>query len=174
MLLHDVILSINSVDMAHFQNPQYGVWRSSSVESSHQVLMKQTSTTSVTVCFKREPRSKRSFLKLGRVSINTLTVHTTRPRCGIWQIIMVSHCPISSRQSGMDGMKGPPLGICIHSSLYNPLPKEFTDIVYCKCKHCTTARCSCRAKNLKCSGACACHDGICHNPYSVVTESDSD
>ena len=104
-----------TLDMAHFQNPQYGVWRSSSVESSHQVLMKQTSTTSITVCFKREPRNKRSFLQLGRVSNNTLTVHTTTPRCGIWQM---SHCPISSPQSGVDGMKSPPLGICIHSSLY--------------------------------------------------------
>ena len=62
-----------TLDMIHFQNPQYGAWRSSSVESSHQVLMKQTSTTSVTICFEREPRSKRRFLQLGKVSNSTLT-----------------------------------------------------------------------------------------------------
>ena len=90
------------------------VWRSSSVEPSHQVLMKQTSTTSITVCFKREPRSKRSFLQGASVSNNTYTVYTTRTRCGICQM---SHCPISSSQSGMDGMKRSPLVICIHSSV---------------------------------------------------------
>ena len=31
-----------------------------------------------------------------------------------------------------------------------------------------------QAKNLKCTGASACHDEICHNPYSVVIESASD
>ena len=29
------------------------------------------------------------------------------------------------------------------------LPQEFTDIVYCKCKNCATARCTCRSKQLK-------------------------
>ena len=60
--------------------------------------------------------------------------------------------------------------VYLHSqlSVENPLPKEFPDILYCKCKHCTTARCSCRAMILKCTGTCACHDGICHNPYSVI------
>ena len=36
----------------------------------------------------------------------------------------------------------------------DPLPQEFSDIVYCKCKNCASARCTCRSKQLKCTGAC--------------------
>ena len=50
-------------------------------------------------------------------------------------------------------------------------PKDFTDIVYCKCQNGSTVRCSCGSNNLKCTGTCACFDGIYHNPYSV-TDSD--
>ncbi|KAG0692467.1 hypothetical protein GWK47_027885 [Chionoecetes opilio] len=61
-----------------------------------------------------------------------------------------------------------------HVSVDDPLPNEFTDIVCCKCKNCATSRCSCRAKSLKCIAACTCNNGVCHNPYSVAIETDSE
>ena len=65
------------------------------------------------------------------------------------------------------------LGWQLHPKLMvsDAFPKAFTYIVHWKCRNCSTMRCSCRSNNLKCTGACACFDGICHNPYSV-TDSD--
>ena len=37
----------------------------------------------------------------------------------------------------------------------DPLPQEFSDIVYYKCTTCSTARCTCRSKQLKFTGACS-------------------
>ena len=42
----------------------------------------------------------------------------------------------------------------------DPLPQEFSDIVYYKYKNCATAR----SKQLKCTGACSCGDDIYRNP----------
>ncbi|KAG0718708.1 hypothetical protein GWK47_051946 [Chionoecetes opilio] len=61
-----------------------------------------------------------------------------------------------------------------HVSVDDPLPNEFTDIVCCKCRNCATSRCSCRAKNLNCIAACTCNNGVCHNPYRVAIETDSE
>ena len=36
----------------------------------------------------------------------------------------------------------------------DPLPQEFSNIVYCKYENFATARCTCRSKHLKCTGAC--------------------
>ena len=35
----------------------------------------------------------------------------------------------------------------------DPLPKDVTELVSCKCKACNTARCTCRSKILKCFAA---------------------
>ena len=56
----------------------------------------------------------------------------------------------------------------------DPLPPEFTEIVYCKCKNCATTRCTCRSKQLTCTGACACSDDICHNPFTLIDDDDDD
>ena len=53
-------------------------------------------------------------------------------------------------------------------------PKDFTYIVYCKSQNCSAVRCFCRSNNLKCTGACACFDGICHNPYSLTDSDQAD
>ena len=187
MLLQDVILSVNSVDkggkrigmyskstvhcsmtldMAYFQNPQYGVWRSSSIESSHQVLMKQISTTSVTVCFKKGTKEQEKLPPTRK----SLEQHINREhyQAKVWHL---ADAPLPDFESPVgSGWYDEATTGDLHPQLSvdDPLPKEFTDILYCKCTHCKTA------KNLKYTGACACHDGICHNPYSVVIESDSD
>ena len=164
-----------TLDMAHFQNPQYRVWTSSSVEYYRQVLMKQTSTTSVTVCFNQGNQGAReasSNSEESRTTQNFNRAHYQAKVC-IWQIDVP--LPDFESQVGSGWYEKSTTGnLHRQLSVDNLLPKEFTDILYCKCKHCTTARCSCRAKNLKCTGACACQNGICHNPYSVVIESDSD
>ena len=50
----------------------------------------------------------------------------------------------------------------------DPLPQEFSDIVYYKYKNCATARCTCRSKQLKCTCACSCSDDICQNPFTTM------
>ena len=49
----------------------------------------------------------------------------------------------------------------------DPLPQKFSDIVYYKYKNCATARCTCRSKQLKCTGACSCSDDIYRNPFTM-------
>ena len=61
-----------------------------------------------------------------------------------------------------------------HIKVDDPLPNGFTDIVCCNCKNCATSRCSCRAKNFKCIAACTCSNRVCHNPYSVAIDTDSE
>ena len=56
----------------------------------------------------------------------------------------------------------------------DPLPQEFTDVVYCNCKNCATTRCTCRSKRLTCTGACSCSDDICQNPFTTVDDDESE
>ena len=37
----------------------------------------------------------------------------------------------------------------------DPVPRSFTDIVNCKCKICSTTKCTCRSKSLRCTAACS-------------------
>ena len=53
------------------------------------------------------------------------------------------------------------------------LPWEFTDIVYCKCENCATARCACTFKQLTCTGVCTCSDAVCHNPFPSMDSEES-
>ena len=55
----------------------------------------------------------------------------------------------------------------------DPLPKDVTDLVSCKCKACNTARCTCRSKNLKCFAACSCNEQ-CKNPLNISSNDESE
>ena len=115
-----------TLDMAHFQNPQYGVCRSSSVESSHQVLVKQTSTTSVTVCNKEHEKPP--------TTLKSLKQHINRAhnQARVWHLADVPlsdfESPVGSGwyEEATTGNLHPQL------SVDNPLAKEFTDILHCK------------------------------------------
>lgn len=55
----------------------------------------------------------------------------------------------------------------------DPLPSQYLAITSCACKDCGTSRCSCRSKQLRCTGACGCADNnICRNPFSIAAEAD--
>ena len=56
----------------------------------------------------------------------------------------------------------------------DPLRQEFSDIVYGKYKNRAIARCTCRSKQLKCTGACSCSDDICRNPFTTKDDEESD
>ena len=47
-----------------------------------------------------------------------------------------------------------------------PVPQICLDIVFCKCQSCSSNRCSCKIKHLRCTAACDCSETICHNPLN--------
>ncbi|KAG0713082.1 hypothetical protein GWK47_016995 [Chionoecetes opilio] len=73
-------------DVARCQNPPYGMWKSSSAAFTHQLRTKLTSTMCDTACFKRAPKTKKSFRQVENVLNNTSNAHTTRLRCGSRQM----------------------------------------------------------------------------------------
>ena len=53
----------------------------------------------------------------------------------------------------------------------DPLPTQYLAVTSCRCKNCGTSRCSCRSKDLRCTGACGCADNeICRNPFNSCDE----
>ena len=57
----------------------------------------------------------------------------------------------------------------------DPVPICCIELLTCKCKSCSTTRCTCRRNKLKCVRACSCgSDSICLNPMNEDTESDAD
>ena len=115
MQLQDVTQSVNQVDMgkrrygryssntehclmtwdvAHCQNPPYGVWKSSSVAFTHLLRTKITYTMYDTACFKRAPKTKKTLRQVENGLNNTSNARTTRLRCGsrqMYQSLKSSH-----------------------------------------------------------------------------------
>ncbi|KAG0715247.1 hypothetical protein GWK47_012388 [Chionoecetes opilio] len=120
--------------------------------------------------FQRAPKTKKSFRQVENVLNNTSKAHTTRLG------VVPGRVPIPEIESliGSGWYEDATRRLHPHVSVDDPLPNEFTDIVCCKCKNCAASRCSCRAKNLKYIAACTCNNGVCHNPYSVAIETDSE
>ena len=55
----------------------------------------------------------------------------------------------------------------------DPVPRIFTDIVNCKCKICSTTKCTCRSKSLRCTAACSCNE-LCQNPFNCTSDEESE
>ena len=54
------------------------------------------------------------------------------------------------------------------------IPEQCEDLIFCGCTSCSTARCKCRSKGLRCTGSCGCSDGICHNIYNDSDDNDAE
>ncbi|KAG0719857.1 hypothetical protein GWK47_049625 [Chionoecetes opilio] len=157
-------------DVARCQNPPYGVWKSSSAAFTHQLQTKLTND----VRYRMFQKGTKDQEKLPP-SRKCLEQHIKRAHHQA-QVWFQADVPIPEIESpiGSGWYEDATRRLHPHVSVDDPLPNEFTDIVCCKCKTCATSRCSCRAKNLKCIAACTCNNGVCHNPYSVAIETDSE
>ena len=134
MLLQDVILSVNSVDKgkttwkvfekhsALLNDLGHGTLSESTIRSVEEFFCRifspsSNETNNNDIRYRMFQKGTKEHEKLPPTR-KSLEQYINRAyyqaRCGIWQM---SYCPISSRQSGVDGMKRPPLGICILSSL---------------------------------------------------------
>ena len=150
------------LDAELFLKPQRNKQRNSSAESIHRALTMQPSTKCVTDYFRNVPKIEKSF-------------RLTRVVYWSWVWYLADNTSLDHVSTINNGWYRDPTNEQLHPQLVveDPLPLEFSDIVYCKCKNCAIARCTCKSKQLKCTCACSCSDDICWNPFTTMDDEES-